>query len=570
MYFLTLGCREDSSRMKITVEPIVFMYNAAYTVQLSLQQDFIFARLCNEHYTAKMCDNWWMEKRVEWVERAAVRRVMWMSVTAGYSQKLVMLTPFFGSLALSLVCLVVAAVPSASLDLLYVGAAINGAAGGFVVFKASVSTYIIGISAAEEWTDRLSIVESMLFLGSAVGPLGLQLLILYCTTYHSLLFLGCESVIVMAIIYIIFLLPDHKSSQQKINSLRTDNNNTGTINNNTGSVNNNTGSVNNNTGSVNNNTGSVNNNTGSVNTTTGSVNNIGTVNNNNGTVNNNTGTINNNTGTINNTRTINNNTGSVNTTTNYNTFSPSNHQNTNIHPSSSYSTQCVVGLKALFLGLSNAFSATFRRRAAGVRVAIVALLMADFFIAIVFAAEFDLLYLYMQDRFGLTLPEYSRYLGIKNIVNGISLLIILPSMRRIFGLSDVALGILGGVSRVAAFCLLGWTSSGSLVYLVPFLDIFGQYLFVVLRSVISSLVEKEEQGRVMTIVSAMAQLSLLMGSLIFDMLYPIFVSINYPGVTFLLAAGCLGTSTLILIYVNWHLKRIKKCEELRPLIQPVD
>ncbi|XP_063612288.1 uncharacterized protein LOC134785789 [Penaeus indicus] len=151
MYFLAFNRGDDAERMKITVEPIVFMYNIAYTVQLSLQQDFIFARLCNEHYSAQMCDNWWLEKKVAWVERAAVRRVMWMSITTGlvavfasqllgaaldkYSQKLVMLAPFFGSLALSVVCLVVAAVPNASLDLLYIGAAINGAAGGFVVFK---------------------------------------------------------------------------------------------------------------------------------------------------------------------------------------------------------------------------------------------------------------------------------------------------------------------------------------------------------------------------------------------------------------------------------------------------
>ncbi|XP_047492223.1 uncharacterized protein LOC125041375 isoform X2 [Penaeus chinensis] len=502
MYFLAFNRGDDAMRMKITVEPIVFMYNIAYTVQLSLQQDFIFARLCNEHYSAQMCDNWWLEKKVAWVERAAVRRVMWMSITTGlvavfasqllgaaldkYSQKLVMLAPFFGSLALSVVCLVVAAVPTASLDLLYIGAAINGAAGGFVVFKASVSTYIVGISAAEEWTDRLSIVESMLFLGSAVGPLGLQFLILYCTTYHSLLFLGCEIVVAMAIVYIIALLPDHKYNSPKPNSHNTENNNTQSINNNTNSQN-----------------------------------------------------------------TDNNNTQCVNNNTNYEaisdtTFNPSSSSCSSCSCSCSSCSSCssrfVIRFKVFFRGLSDAFSATFRRRAAGVRLAIVALLLADFFIAIVFAAEFDLLYLYMQDRFGLTLPEYSRYLGIKNIVNGISLLIILPSMRRFFGLSDVALGILGGLSRVAAFLLLGSTSSGRLVYL----------------------------GRVMTIVSAMAQLSLLMGSLIFDMLYPIFVSLNLPGATFLLAAGCLGTSTIILGYVNWHLKRVKNCEELRPLIQPVE
>lgn len=78
-------------------------------------------------------------------------------------------------------------------------------------------------------------------------------------------------------------------------------------------------------------------------------------------------------------------------------------------------------------------------------------------------------------------------------------------------------------------------------------------------------------GRVMTIVSAMAQLSLLMGSLIFDMLYPVFVSINRPGATFLLAAGCLGTSTIILgqvsfLYMPYHffLLLFVLCIQLNP------
>lgn len=83
--------------------------------------------------------------------------------------------------------------------------------------------------------------------------------------------------------------------------------------------------------------------------------------------------------------TENNNTQSINNNTNYesisdNDFNPSS-------SSSSRSSQFVVGFKVFFRGLSDAFSATFRRRAAGVRLAIVALLLADFFIAIVFAGE---------------------------------------------------------------------------------------------------------------------------------------------------------------------------------------
>ncbi|KAG7169452.1 hypothetical protein Hamer_G019594 [Homarus americanus] len=425
---------------KVTVEPVSFLYNVGYIVQLSVQQDFIFSRLCREHYSKQVCEDCWepqVAAEMRWVQAAAVRRVMWMSVITGlvsvvssqllgaaldkYSRKVVILVPFMGSLVLSLVCAVVAAVPSLTLNFLYL-----------------VSSFVVSGVGNEELTRRLAVVEATVFLGSAMGPLALAILNHYITSRHDYLFL---------------IVPDGKTTSTTI---------------------------------------------------------------------------------------------SVEV------------------PVSSQRRR--VWVPSLVRDFGSAISVTFRKRAAGTRLAIVLLIVADFFIAVVYAAEFDLLYLYMQTKLEFTLDQYSDYLAIKNTVNGVSLLLVLPGLRRAFNLNDITLGFLGGVSRIFAFIVLAFNSSHYWVYVVPFVDIFGQYLFVVLRSIISSLVNHDEQG-VSELRESMAQVSLLLGSLMFDMVYPVFLAAHRPGLTFLVAASCMTIATTILGYIHWHLNKMNTQGELQPLLQ---
>lgn len=76
----------------------------------------------------------------------------------------------------------------------------------------------------------------------------------------------------------------------------------------------------------------------------------------------------------------------------------------------------------------------------------------------------------MQNKLGFTLAQFSQYLAIKNLVNGMSLLMVLPGLRWALGLSDGALGLLGGVSRVTAFTFLAFNTSHSWVFLGQFHD----------------------------------------------------------------------------------------------------
>ncbi|KAK3850715.1 hypothetical protein Pcinc_042596 [Petrolisthes cinctipes] len=481
---------------QVTLEPLILLYSTSYIIQLSVQQDFIFYRLCTQHYSEQVCTvNWQtgVEEEVRWVQKEAVQYVMIMSAITSliatftaqflgaaldrYSQKTVMVMPFLGAVGLHVVCGVVAAVPFLPLSFLYLGATLAGLSGGYAVFKSSISSYAVRSVEESGRTSRLGVMEGMLLLGSALGPLLLQLCLALVTDIsHQYLFLGSECVIVLATLYLILLLPDLPAPVRMPTK-----------------------------------------------------------------------------------------------DTHTHTFSHTATSTTTSHAATSTTTSspcCICScswLRETVREFTSALSVTFRKRSGGRRTAILLLLLADFFIAIVYAAEFDLLYLYMQDKLDFTLKDYSRYLVIKNLVNGASLLCVLPGLRKLLGLGDLPLGILGGLSRTAAFTMLALNRSPYLVFMVPVLDVFGQFLFVVLRSCLVSLVDPEEQGRQLTVTASLAQLSLLVGSLVFDNLYSALLNLHHSGFCFLMAAGFMVAATCILVFTHCHITQSNTEQETRPL-----
>ncbi|XP_045101998.1 thymic stromal cotransporter homolog isoform X1 [Portunus trituberculatus] len=459
---------------RVTVEPAVLLYCVSYMVQLSVLQDFIFTKLCSEQYSQEVCVARWKEDTVTdvaCVENQAVNYVMWLSVITSilsvimaqffgvaldrYSPKAVMTAPFMGFLAQHLVCVVVAAMPTVPLAVMYVGATLNGLSGGYPLFKSAVSSYVVRTASPKERTFLLSVVEGTVFLGGALGPFTLKQVVTSTTVGHDYLFLGSEMSLVVALLYIVFILPDSQSTSQ---------------------------------------------------------------------------------------------------------------ENAELPPEHS-GTTLFTPVKSVLKNFTGSVSTVLRHRPAGKRTSILLLILADFFIAVVYSAEFDLLYMYMHNYLGFNLDQYSLYLVIKNLVNGISLLGVLPLLRLVFDSSDASLGILGGASRMVAFTMLALNSSHTLTYIVPFLDVFGQYLFVVLRSSLCGLVNKEEQGRVLTVLSSLAQMSMLVGSLLFDNVYPALVLLAHPGYTFLMAATSMATATTIFICIRCCRAKEGTSEETQPILR---
>ncbi|XP_064084759.1 LOW QUALITY PROTEIN: uncharacterized protein LOC135200240 [Macrobrachium nipponense] len=201
--------------------------------------------------------------------------------------------------------------------------------------------------------------------------------------------------------------------------------------------------------------------------------------------------------------------------------------------------------RAILRGVSDAIATTFRSRADGLRAMVIADVVANFLVSFVIVGETDNTFLYLNYKFGWDFAEYSIYYGIKCAVDGCSLLVLLPLLRRFVGVKDAAVGVMGGLSRCAFFLMLALVQYSSQVYAVPFIGIFGQYLFVAERSIMSTLVEEDEQGRVFTVLSSVDQLALLLGALTFDNVFSVFIKKSMPGVTLLIAGFVVLIPTVI-------------------------
>ncbi|KAK8745696.1 hypothetical protein OTU49_000325, partial [Cherax quadricarinatus] len=151
-------------------------------------------------------------------------------------------------------------------------------------------------------------------------------------------------------------------------------------------------------------------------------------------------------------------------------------------------------------GSDHPMLATFRRRPQGLRAIVVADLVAAFFISFVSSVEGDTIYLYLKTKLKVGTGTYIAYYMFHGSMMSVSLLLLLPLLRRFPGLHDTSLGVVGGVSRCVSLLILGSFSTPSLVYLVAVLGGFAKYLVVAERSIMSSLLKRDEQGRVFTVV----------------------------------------------------------------------
>lgn len=222
----------------------------------------------------------------------------------------------------------------------------------------------------------------------------------------------------------------------------------------------------------------------------------------------------------------------------------------------------------VFGRLLDALRTTFRYRPNGVRNMVVASVIANFFISFVVPAESDVIFLYVKAKLGWSFTRYATFFALKCGVDGVALLLLLPLLRRCLGLRDASLGVLGGLSRAAYFIVLGSAYKPSMVFGALVTAVFGQYLFVSVRAIMSSLVGENEQGRVFTVLSSVDQLAQLFGSLAYDNLFPVFLTKNMPGVTLMLAglAALIPTVIFGVLYFNLDNATGKKRSEVRPLL----
>ncbi|XP_046343788.2 solute carrier family 46 member 3-like isoform X2 [Haliotis rufescens] len=163
------------------------------------------------------------------------------------------------------------------------------------------------------------------------------------------------------------------------------------------------------------------------------------------------------------------------------------------------------------------------------------------------SCEIDVLLLYTRRApLSWSQTRFGYYKGLENFTRSLTLVTVLPLCRK---LRDTTLGLWGLASKIIGLVVIGFSTQTWLTFLVVIFAMFQGFPAAVVRSLMSSMVSKGEQGRLFGLVAAVESVASLLASLLFNQLYPASLAF-FPGFSFLLAAGLCVIAAAIMLWLH--------------------
>ncbi|XP_043233845.1 proton-coupled folate transporter-like isoform X3 [Amphibalanus amphitrite] len=129
----------------------------------------------------------------------------------------------------------------------------------------------------------------------------------------------------------------------------------------------------------------------------------------------------------------------------------------------------------------------------------------------------------------------------------------MPLCRRFFDLRDTTLSALGIISKILGLIWLGFTVNVGVLFCVPVVSMVSTFCIPPIRSLLSKLVEADEQGRVFSLLMVAESLCSVLGSALYNSVYPATRGWLH-GLVFLLGAATLLLPAGLLYYVHRRLR----------------
>ncbi|RNA40230.1 putative leucine--tRNA mitochondrial [Brachionus plicatilis] len=232
-------------------------------------------------------------------------------------------------------------------------------------------------------------------------------------------------------------------------------------------------------------------------------------------------------------------------------------------------------IKNQFKFLGEAWLLLSKPRDKNRRFLIVSILVLFYFACSVSLGIISLQYLYLIKKpISLTQIEYGIYKASSTLCRAISLLVILPILKRYFQIADYYLLVIGLTSEFLN--LIVFTVAAEItwfVWLGPISYMCSNYFAVCVRSYASKLVDKNETGKVFGLVGVTEFLVLLTSSSAFSLIYKQTVS-TFPSLVFIIGCGiCILICYPFLIWPkdytyesakaleNYWRPQLEKCQE---------
>ncbi|XP_076450273.1 proton-coupled folate transporter-like isoform X2 [Babylonia areolata] len=178
--------------------------------------------------------------------------------------------------------------------------------------------------------------------------------------------------------------------------------------------------------------------------------------------------------------------------------------------------------------------------------------------------ENDILLLYLKRTpRNWSYTTYGYFKGAENFTRGAAVLLLLPLLKKMASPRDTTLILAGLVSKMAGLVLLGLARETWLVFLVVGVACLQGFPSAGLRSLLASLVHKDEQGRLFGLVASTESVVSLTSTLIFNGIYPETLSL-YDGLCFQLAAFFVFICFVIVMFQHRDIKARSGSEDLVP------
>ena len=198
-----------------------------------------------------------------------------------------------------------------------------------------------------------------------------------------------------------------------------------------------------------------------------------------------------------------------------------------------------------------------RRDSGGHRGFVLVLLAAFLSLALCLnTGDFD--YLMTRLKFGWTASDWSLYLTVQRVTRLVSLLLILPVLSSLLGLSDNLIIIFGLTLTLLSYTLMSITTQAWMVYMSALLQM-NSITTVSIRSKLSKLVESNEIGKIFAVVGVGQSTVALLSQAAFGAVYRLTLS-SFPTayiVIVIIALAASLTATIVLV-VNTASKQTKQ------------
>ncbi|XP_038074989.1 proton-coupled folate transporter-like [Patiria miniata] len=210
--------------------------------------------------------------------------------------------------------------------------------------------------------------------------------------------------------------------------------------------------------------------------------------------------------------------------------------------------------------MRRSFTVFFAKRPGNKRKYLISVQVIGLLGVIGLSGEMDLLVLFTKHSpLSWDVSTIGIFMALKNTMKGVVLIALLPLMFRCIGKErvihrDLVLAQVGLVSTILSLVNEAFSRQTAIMMLVPMVGCLSGITGAVISSFKTQLVEPNEFGGMFACTSFLDTCFQVAGSLLFNTLYPATLHI-WPGFSFLIMAAVYVISLLIVIWLQWDMKK---------------